>query len=527
MKPIVKEHILYVDDEKENLDGFKFLLHRDFNIHLATSAAEGFKNLRKHKIKVVLTDQRMPEISGIELLEQISKEFPDIIRIIVTAYGDTETILQSINVGKIFHFITKPWNNNELKIIISNAIETYNLKREKAELINYLQKTNIELFLAKLKAEKSDRLKSSFLANMLHEIRTPLNSILGFSNLLTSDIENMEMRKNFVNIIDNSANDLLNIIEDIIDASHIELGDVSISDNSVDIHKFMCDLLLVFQNHNLLKNKNVEFKYKYPKITDKKIVRTDALRLKQILSNLINNAIKFTEEGEVEIGYEIISNKEKKNIQFFVRDTGIGISPDMFEYIFERFGKIDTETNKYYKGNGLGLFIAKKLTQLLGGKIILKSKINKGSTFYVTIPYLEESKKSVKEPKSTIQFSKFSWPDKTILIVEDENSNYKYLETLLNKRVKLLWVNNGIDAVKACKEKKIDLVLMDIKLPKMDGYEATRKIKKIRPKLPVIAVTAYAMNVDKQQSIDAGCDNYISKPYKMEDLFSLINTYIR
>ncbi len=208
------------------------------------------------------------------------------------------------------------------------------------------------------------------------------------------------MKKNYVNIIDNSATDLLNIIEDILDASRIELGYVSLNENAVDVHKFMNDIFLVFQNNALLKNKNVALKYKFPKITDKINISTDALRLKQILSNLINNAIKFTDEGEVEIGFNQIASDGNKYIRFFVRDTGIGISPDMFEYIFERFGRIETDVEKLYRGNGLGLFIAKKLTQLLDGEITLKSEINQGSTFFVTIPLIEAPKKKNELPRS-------------------------------------------------------------------------------------------------------------------------------
>ncbi|MGC8803487.1 MAG: ATP-binding response regulator, partial [Bacteroidales bacterium] len=203
----------------------------------------------------------------------------------------------------------------------------------------------------------------------------------------------------------------------------------------------------------------------------------------------------------------------------------IGIPSDKFDFIFERFRKLETDSDTLYRGNGLGLYISRKLAQYMGGDISLESEVGKGSTFYLTIPYSTRQRENLGENYSSY-YANLTWPGKTILIVEDETSNYKYLEALLNNRVNLLWAKNGIEAIQMCNEQPVDLILMDIKLPKLDGFEATRKIKEQKPSLPIIAVTAYAMEADKNESIQAGCNNFISKPFKMEELFSLINSYI-
>ena len=523
-----KDAILYVDAEKENQQNFYHLVRREFNLLQACSAEEAMEILKSGQVKVILADLHMTDVNGIEFLEKVYYNFPHIIRIIASALTDQHIIIDAINKAKVFHFITKPWNNEELKKILKNAIEVFNHNYEKDIQINSLQSMNDELIKAKLKAEELDKLKSSFLANMSHEIRTPLNAIVGFTNLFVTQIDDAELQKEYADVIEDSANDLLNIVEDLLDTSRIELGTVPINETLIDIHKLMCDLLLVFQKHNQLKNKPIELKYKYPKVTDKKLIVTDGLRLKQIISNLLNNSLKFTEKGEIEFGYEIKNENNIHFIQFFVRDTGIGIPAELTDYIFEKFGKIEKDINRIHRGNGLGLYIARKLAQILGGDITVKSELKKGSIFYVTIPFIEKTKEEKPfENDNIMNWSKQKWPGKTILIVEDESSNFKYLEALLRNKVNLLWTNNGIDAVKMCSEKPIDLVLMDIKLPKMDGFEATRLIKKNKPDLPIIAVTAYAMEADKKMSIDAGCDNYISKPYKMEELYSLIKTYFQ
>lgn len=525
MEESYKEPILYVDDELENLQGFEFLLHRDFDVHVAASAREGLDILQNKTIKVVLTDQRMPEMTGIEFLEKAMTISPETIRIVVTAYSDSDTILQAINQGKAYHFITKPWNNNELRNIIRRAIETYNLRKDKIQLINHLQSLNAELLKAKERAEESDKLKTSFLANMSHEIRTPLNAIVGFSNLLLDEnLKNPELKKEFAKIIENSASDLLNIIEDILDTAQIESGIINIRENQVDLNQLMVELLVMYQNHPQVKEKQLQVEYIYPAAADKFQIFIDRLRLKQILTNLLSNAVKFTEHGKIEFGYRQLEHAQNV-VQFFVRDTGIGIPSDKFDFIFERFRKLETNSDTLYRGNGLGLYISRKLAQFMGGDISLESEVGKGSTFYLTVPYSIRRRENLGENYSSY-YANLTWPEKTILIVEDETSNYKYLEALLNNRANLLWAKNGVEAVQVCAEKPVDLVLMDIKLPKLDGFEATRKIKELKPSLPVIAVTAYAMEADKNESIQAGCNNYISKPFKMEELFSLINSYI-
>jgi signal transduction histidine kinase len=523
----VKDAILYIDDETYNLQGFEFIMKKDYDLHVASSADEGLRMLRIKPIKVVITDHRMPDMSGIDLLKILLVEFPEVIRIIVTAYSDTETILQAINQGKVYHFITKPWNNNELKVVIQRAVETYNLRKDNVKLIEHLQKVNLDLQLAKEKAEESDKLKTSFISNMSHEIRTPLNAIIGFTNLIISDTIDKKIRETFVNIIETNCAELLNIIEDILDTSKIEAGYLSLNESEFDLNKLMCDLYIQFQQNELLKDKTIKFEYNYPKVSDKLQIYSDQLRIKQMLSNLISNALKFTDEGTVEFGYEITQEVSCKYVELYVRDTGIGIPRDKFDYIFERFRKIENEKNRLFRGNGLGLFITRKLVELMGGNIKVNSEVNQGSEFRVKIPVKPSDSDVTIVERHSHSIETTGWPEKTILIVEDEDSNFMFMNALLNKKTNLVWVKNGQEAITACDELKIDLVLMDIQLPRMNGFDATRIIKKSNPNIPVIAVTAFAMDADRKRCIDAGCDNFIAKPFKKEELFSLINTYIQ
>ena len=386
--------------------------------------------------------------------------------------------------------------------------------------------TEIELKHAKERAEESDKLKTAFLANMSHEIRTPMNAIIGFSELLNDEDLTKDNRREFVNLINDNSRLLLNLIEDIIDVAKIEAEQIKIVQSTCQVNQILDELGKYYKVElNKYEYKSIEIKVVKEQEDERFAIISDPLRFKQIMNNLIGNAIKFTDKGSVEFGYTI---KDKKTIQFYIKDTGIGLPLDKLNVIFERFRQAEESTTKEYGGTGLGLTISRRLIELLGGTIWVESVLHQGSTFYFTLP-LKIANGSVKMRHFNLITEKPDWKEKTILVAEDETSNYELVKaTLLKTNVKLLWAKNGKEAVAICKNNNaIDLILMDIRMPEMNGYEATENIKEFRPALPVISLTAYAMADDKEKSIEAGCDDYISKPIKPQDLIDKISLYIK
>lgn len=399
-----------------------------------------------------------------------------------------------------------------------------------------------ELIKAKDKAEENNRLKSAFLANMSHEIRTPMNVLLGFSNLLASPGIEDNKRKEFISRIRESGERLLHLIDDIIDSAKIEAGQLVIQEMEVPVNKLLEELRFNLEEQKRAKGKeNIEIclntMFEGAGIT----TITDSFRLKQVLSNLLNNALKYTDSGFIEAGYSILPadsgdedkikvGESSRVIQFYVKDTGIGIPETRKDFIFERFHKIEDQKVKLYEGAGLGLTICKSLVKLLGGKIWVESEPGEGSTFYFTIPYkpvpsvLKEAKPEINNGGNNT----VSWKNKVILVVEDEESNYRLIEEILRStKVQLIWLKDGREAIEKCKSvKNIDLVLMDIKLPFIDGYSAVKSIKKIRKDLTIIANTAYVSDIEKEKSFKAGCDDYISKPVQPDKLLERIKKYI-
>ena len=382
------------------------------------------------------------------------------------------------------------------------------------------QKKNEELIIAKSNAEDSEKLKSAFLANMSHEIRTPLNSIIGFSNLLNRPNLKEEKRVSYINIIISSGNHLLNLINDIIDISKIQSKQLAIYTTEIRINPLLEELFTSFSQLDI-ENKEIEIILNKGLSDNEDIICTDETRLKQILTNLISNALKFTDSGKIEISYKVNENV----VLFSVSDTGIGMTNEDAKIIFDKFRQVGYDIKRKYGGAGLGLTISKALVELLGGDIWVESEKGKGSIFSFTIPYktAEQCKQTDSETKVNVNNQKFI--GKTILITEDDTSNIKYFNELLeDSMANILIAKTGTEAITFVKENKnIDIVLMDIQLPDMTGYETTKRIKEIRKDLPVIAQTANAMHDDKQKALNAGCDAYISKPINSEMLYSLIN----
>jgi PAS domain S-box-containing protein len=380
-----------------------------------------------------------------------------------------------------------------------------------------------QLKLAKEKAEESDKLKSAFLANMSHEIRTPMNAILGFANLLKSKKIDKKRKETFIDIINAKSRQLLQIISDIIDISKIEADQITIINKNFSLNELIDQLTLYFKTLKKHDNKPIEINLHYGLPMEKSYIHSDNVRIEQILTNLLSNAYKFTEKGSIDIGYEI---EDFKNIIFYVKDTGIGLTELEQSVIFDRFRQVSASFNRLYSGTGLGLSISKGLVDKLKGTIWVESEINKGSTFYFKIPYVPgiATKKSDKHAKK----SKLNWKGKTILIAEDEDTNFTFINTLLRPTsAAVIRAKDGIEVINICKNNsKINLVLMDIKLPGINGLEATKQIRKFRKSLPIIAHTAYAMSVDEDECLKAGCDAYICKPVKIDPLLRLIQQYI-
>ena len=377
-----------------------------------------------------------------------------------------------------------------------------------------------ELRLAKEKAEENDQLKSAFLANMSHEIRTPMNGILGFTSLLKEPKLSGEEQKEYIELIEKSGNRMLNIINDIITISKIEAAQISVYKSTFNINEIILYLCSFFKIE--AQRKGLQLSCRMPSSENKINIHSDKEKIISILTNLLNNALKYTEKGIIDFGFRQRSSQE---IEFFVSDTGIGIPRNKQEVIFERFIQADMANKRSFEGAGLGLAISKAFTQMLGGKIWVESDEGVGSTFYFTIPYAEKRNHQTHKEKPDKGSQTVTTPKnlKILLAEDDDISIILFKRSLKPISDNILLARNGLEALETCRRNPdIDLILMDVKMPEMSGYEATREIRKFNSKVVIIAQTAYALRGEKEKALDAGCNDYITKPIDNMLLFKLI-----
>jgi len=421
------------------------------------------------------------------------------------AISDENNILDSLAMG--------------LNMMIDDIRNSAEIERqnEKIKLIND------ELLAAKEKAEESDRLKSAFLANMSHEIRTPMNGILGFADLLKKPELSGEQQQKYIEVIEKSGERMLNIINDLIDISKIESGQMGISRGPARINEQIEFVYAFFKPD--IKKKGMQISYDIPLSDEKATIITDREKLYAILLNLVRNAIKYSCAGSIDLGY----SKKGDFLEFYVKDQGIGIAREKQKEIFDRFVQAETSMSRIYEGAGLGLAISKAYVEMLGGRIWVISELGKGSQFYFTIPYItgervqndELNGNSIPDDPDTRKLK--------VLIVEDNEASDMLLTSILEIYGHyLLHAANGTEAVEICRNNPdIDLILMDMKMPKMSGFESARLIRKFNKRIIIIAQTAFAMPSDRDKALDAGCDDYIEKPIRSELLMTKINLHFR
>ena len=400
--------------------------------------------------------------------------------------------------------------------------------------IDNIKKTQLELIIAKEKAEESERLKSAFLTNMSHEIRTPMNGILGFTELLKEPHLTVEEQQDFIQTIQVSGARMLNTINSIVDIAKIESGLIDIDIKETNINEKVEFIYKFFRPE--VEKKGLQFLVKRGLPTKEAIIKTDIEKVYSILTNLVKNAIKFTYDGSIEFGYDLKSESEtgsagqsrSAELEFYVKDTGIGIPENQKELIFERFRQGSESNNRGYEGSGLGLSISKSYVEMLGGRIWVESEEGRNSTFYFTIPYNPVSeeittlKDFVSDAHKYIQIKKLK-----ILVVEDDEISYSLLSRRIqNISKEVLHAITGVEAVEACRNNPdIDLVLLDIRMPGMNGLEATQEIRQFNKDVIIIAQTAFGLSSDRERAIEAGCNDYIAKPINMTLLFELIKKH--
>ena len=525
--------ILIVDDKQSNIDILEGLLEESgyANFQSATDPRLVVSLFNSFNPDLILLDLMMPHLSGFEVMEQLKPLIPQgtyLPILVLTADITSESKLRALS-GGAKDFLSKPFDLYEVQIRINNLLETRYLYKQLESQNQILEErvkertrelalTNRKLSFEKDKAQESNRLKTAFLNNISHEIRTPLNGILGFSSLIIQPEIEQEEKEGFLQYLNNSSDRLLKTIIDITDMSLIISGGIVVNITEVDCLSLIQDLndsfikrctdnnLELIVNH-LAHIQNIEFK-------------TDRELLFKSLSHIIDNSIKFTSKGSITLGCDL----QDDQLLITISDTGAGIDKNAQERIWEIFMQENNSNNRLKEGNGLGLSIAAGMIKLLGGKISLESEKQLGTSVFISLP-VEQSFVNAKLEFTTKTDGLRILS--TVLIAEDDDTNKLVLQIMLkNLAPHILLASTGKEAIEICRNNKnIDLILMDIRMPELNGYEATRQIREFNKDVLIIAQTAYGLTGDREKAIKTGCNDYIAKPIKNEELLALIRKY--
>jgi len=588
--------LMIVDDETEILKAVKRQFRKKYRVIAASNASSALDTLIQENVQVIISDQRMPEITGTEMFDKVKKLYPDAVRIILTGYSDIQAVIDAINKGNVYQYIKKPWDLDELEYVVDKAFERFWLVSGNRQLLNELKETNKklekeiqerkaveqelkkhrdhleyevkkrteqlqqmnqELIVAKDMAEKANQSKSVFLANMSHDIRTPMNGIIGMVDIL-KETPLSHLQHNYLNTISVSADTLLHLLNDILDYSKIEANQLILECVNFNLNKIVkqtIDLLTV-----KAMEKNISLLFSIAPDTPNEL-KGDPFRIQQILFNLIGNAIKFTDSGEVNVH---IFAEQKTNpliLKFIIKDSGIGISQEIVEQLFKPFTQADGSITRKYGGTGLGLSITKQLIDMMDGNIQVESKLHVGSVFTVTLQLemISEPETSIEQTEtikndyadcqcnalvkdlSQSKRDSSNLSESEIEQIKEKNLHVLFVEdTLVNKKIGTIFLkklncvtdvaSDGAEAIEKLQQNKYDLVLMDVMMPIMDGLTATKNIRDpessvLDQKIPIIAMTANAMKGDREKCLDAGMNDYLPKPVKFITLGKMLHKH--
>lgn len=545
----MKRTILYVDDEAENRIVFEAALDDRFRVLTADSVDEALSILARETVPVVVSDQRMPGKTGVDLFTILSVKYPQTRRILLTAYTEPRAMVDAINHGQVYYFLQKPWERSTIEPVLVRAIETYDLATALEQQSAVLAKQNDELREMKTHLEHASRLKSEFLANVSHEIRTPMTAILGFTDLLRDRLTAAEDLET-IDTVKRNGEYLLEIINDILDISKIEAG-------SLKVEQRPCSPQKVVHGVAELMRPRCESKGLWLDVVIDDdvpaVMHTDPLRLRQILLNLLGNAVKFTERGGVRVAVRITESETKtRTLSFDVADTGIGISADRIAALFQPFSQLDASMTRRYGGTGLGLAISRRLAHLLGGDIAVQSVPGQGSSFSLMLATCKYQAQAAQgqAPLPDADCTEAFQPaicghvetvavageeraaaaecgiSGRVLLAEDGLDNQRLLSLILRAAgADLTIVDNGraaVEEIVRSSDVPYDLVLMDMHMPELDGYAATAALRDLGYCGPIVAVTAHAMAGDRQKCLDAGCDEVVTKPFDRTRLLQTI-----